>query len=253
MLNLRRIVPALALAGFVTSPTLAVTQFIGAAQIAGSTDPGIPSFVLENGVINNNTLNGFGSAIAYTGFGNRYVFLPDRGPNATAYAGGAAVDNTVSWSNRYNIFDLSFTPAGGGTFNVGNSFVGTALLKNEGQQLVGKSNAFIAGTPNNPVNNLRLDPEGIRVGFNGEVYITDEYGPVVYRFNQNGDRTAAFNVPDYYTIATPNSLAATENSGGAASFAADPRRVTNRGMLFENLGSASVQTVGGESVAVPSP
>lgn len=46
-------------------------------------------------------------------------------------------------------------------------------------------------------------------------------------------------------------------TSGAAPFAAIDAgvpsfRVTNRGMLFENLGTATVQTVGGESVAVPS-
>jgi len=46
-------------------------------------------------------------------------------------------------------------------------------------------------------------------------------------------------------------------ASGAAPFAAigagvPSFRVTNRGMLFENLGTTSVQTVGGESVAVPS-
>jgi len=213
-------------------PALAVTQYIGSALIPGTgiDASGLPA-ILENGVNANNTLNGFGSAIAYTGFQNRYVLLPDRGPNATAYAGGAAVDNTVSWVNRYQIYDLTFTPTGGGNYNVGFQFADTTLLSNgAGQNYIGKSNAFVAGSPNDPVNNLRMDPEGIRVGFNGEVYISDEYGPVVHRFDQSGQRTGSFNVPDYYTIANPNSLAATENSNVIVPFNTDPRRITNRGM-----------------------
>lgn len=229
----RRLAAYCAMIGFAAAPSaMAVTQYIGSALIPGTGSDGSGlNTLLENGLNRNNSLNGFGSALAYTGFQNRYILLPDRGPNATAYAGGAAVDNTVSWTNRYQIYDLAFTPAGGGTFNVGFQFAGTTLLTNEaGQQFTGKSDAFVAGSPNNPVNNLRMDPEGIRVGFNGEVYISDEYGPVVYRFNQSGQRTGAFNVPDYYTIANPNSLAATENSNAIVPFNTDPRRITNRGM-----------------------
>ncbi len=213
-------------------PAMGVTQYIGSALIPGTgIDASGLSEVLENGVNTNNTLNGFGSALAYTGYQNRYILLPDRGPNATPYAGGAAVDNTVSWVNRYQIYDLTFTPAAVDTFDVGFQFAGTTLLSDEaGRQFIGKSNAFVPGSPNNPADNLRIDPEGIRVGFNGEVYISDEYGPVVYRFDQSGQGTASFNVPDYYTIANPNSLAATENSNAIVPFDSDPRRVTNRGM-----------------------
>lgn len=229
----RRLAAYCALLGLsAAQPVMAVTQYIGSALIPGTgiDASGLPAG-LENGVNANNTLNGFGSALAYTGYQNRYILLPDRGPNATPYAGGAAVDNTVSWVNRYQIYDLNFTPAGGGSYNVGFQFAGTTLLSNEaGQQFIGKSDAFVPGSPNNPINNLRLDPEGIRVGFNGEVYLSDEYGPVVYRFDQSGQRTATFNVPDYYTIANPNSLAATENSNALVPFNTDPRRITNRGM-----------------------
>lgn len=229
----RRLAAYCALIGLAAAqPAMAVTQYIGSALIPGTgTDASGLANILENGINTNNTLNGFGSALAYTGFQNRYILLPDRGPNATPYAGGAAVDNTVSWVNRYQIYDLAVTPAGGGTFNVGFQFAGTTLLSNEtGQTYIGKSDAFVPGSPNNPVNNLRMDPEGIRVGFNGEVYISDEYGPVVYRFDQSGQRTGAFNVPDYYTIANPNSLATTENSNAIVPFNTDPRRITNRGM-----------------------
>ena len=59
----------------------------------------------------------------------------------------------------------------------------------------------------------------------GEVYLTDEYGPVVYRFDQTGKRTGTFDVPDYFTIANP---AAARRLGLRAGRSSSRRRCSSR-------------------------
>ena len=84
-------------------------RFIGTGVIdgKGSDMSGLPSSLLEDGMSPMNGLNGFGSAMAYTGFENRYVLLPDRGPNKVEYIGGQAIDNTTSYPSRYQTFDIT--------------------------------------------------------------------------------------------------------------------------------------------------
>lgn len=42
---------------------------------------------------------------------------------------------------------------------------------------------------------LSLDPEGIALGRNGHLYISDEYGPSVYEFTAAGKFVRAFEAP----------------------------------------------------------
>jgi len=58
---------------------------------------------LENGVAGN-LLGGVGSALAYAGFGT-FIAVPDRGPNAVAYA--SAADDTTSYINRFQTFFMA--------------------------------------------------------------------------------------------------------------------------------------------------
>jgi len=64
------------------------------------------TYDLENGVPAN-ALGGFGSAIAYAS-GNVFLTLPDRGPNALVY--DAAIDNTVSYVNRFHTVTMVLEP-----------------------------------------------------------------------------------------------------------------------------------------------
>ena len=51
----------------------------------------------------------------------------------------------------------------------------TMLLTNEkGEQFTGNYNAFLHKKPEK---NLRLDPEAVRVGHDGAIFISDEFGP----------------------------------------------------------------------------
>src|SRR5690348_14160959 len=133
-----------------SSASAAGITFIGEAVIPGTgTDlSGLPGTILEDGVSPQNGLNGFGSAIAYAG-NDQYFLLADRGPNKVAYPGGAAVDNTTSYDNRYQVFNIKVTPDAAS--NTGYSVVavnqGTTLLKNaQGVQYTGLSTGF----SNNP-------------------------------------------------------------------------------------------------------
>jgi hypothetical protein len=206
----------------------ASVAYLGAAAIdgTGSDQSGLTG-KLQDGIFDRNTLNGFTSAIAYTGFGNRYLLLPDRGPNAFPYPDSSAVDDTQDWENRFQVFDITATPTGGGDWSVQANLVNTEVLTRslDGQPYIGLSSAFDDGGANR-----RLDPEGIRVGADGSVYVSDEYGPQVLRFDAQGNQTGSFLVPDHLSIATPNAQAAVENDLTAVPASLDPRRVTNRGM-----------------------
>jgi hypothetical protein len=179
--------------------------YLGAAAIAGGSQAvpdksGLPHTLLEDGKSYQDSFDGFGSGLAYTGFGNRYLALEDRGPNKYQYPGGNVFDSTTTYDNRFQIVDIDVTPAGN-TWRVAVKLVGTSVLVNEaGQNFVGISSAFTQADPNK---NLRLDSEGIRVAPDGTVWISDEYGPVIYHFDAHGKRIGTLQVPAGFLIAKP--------------------------------------------------
>src|SRR5215831_7431629 len=87
--------------------TLAQPTLIAAGQLTGSDHAGQTGKPLENGVPGNQ-LGGFGSGIAHAG-GDRFVAVPDRGPNAVEF--DACVDNTVSYINRFHELRLRLKPS----------------------------------------------------------------------------------------------------------------------------------------------
>ncbi len=189
----------LAAATLVAADAGATVTFLGAAAIPGTgyDDSGLTG-KLQDGVFDRNSLNGFTSAIAYTGYGNRYLVLPDRGPNAFPYTlpngdPSGTVDHTQDWEARYQVFDIAVSDQGAGNWQVQANPVGTTLLERagDGQPYIGLSSAFADGGANR-----RLDPEGLRVGPDGSVYVSDEYGPTVLRFDAQGNQTGSFAVQD---------------------------------------------------------
>ena len=147
----------------VAVPAQADVVYIGEAIFDGSgTDksglaPGIPgqpgTSTLEDGVSRNNALNGFGSGLAYAG-NNLFYALADRGPNKVTYPGGSLVDNTTSYSNRYQQFQITLTPVGPldngkyDSYTVNATNVATTLLSNaQGLQYTGISTAFTNNGP----------------------------------------------------------------------------------------------------------
>jgi hypothetical protein len=160
-----------------------------------------------------NQFGSAGSGIAYTGEANRYILVADRGP----------ADGTVNYHCRMHVIDIGVRP--GAASSVQASLVETVLLKSEmSKHFLGISSAFDLAAPENT---LRLDPEGVRVGRDGKIYISDEYGPFIYEFDRQGKRCRVLSVPKKFGIDKPRADAAEEmkvNQSG---------RVTNRG--FEGL------------------
>lgn len=195
----------------------ALTLSNGAAQaeitlfakgtIAGSAIDGSGlTDVLGDGTPHNRA-GGFGSAITYTGVGNRFLATPDRGP----------ADGTVNYLDRMYTLDIPMTP---GTLTP--RLTATVMLKNgEGDNLSGFSALF---NSENPADALRFDPEGVRVGFNRKIYISDEYGPYLYEFDGTGVRTRAIKLPDSFSISAPSADPSVELSGNSSG------RQVNRGM-----------------------
>jgi hypothetical protein len=206
------------------SATAQKVRFIGTGMVdgTGSDLSGLPSALLEDGISPMNGLNGFGSALAYTGAGNRYLMLADRGPNKVEFKGGEAVDNTTSYPNRYQTFDITVVQdtARATGWRVDMKHVGTTLLKNPaGEQFLGISTAFGARGKLN----RRLDPEGVRIAPDGTVWVSDEYGPYILQFDQSGREIGELEAPDGFTIAQPAANAKIEMGSNKIG------RVTNRG------------------------
>ncbi len=214
---------------------------LGIGSLSGQADKSGLTGTLESGV-NANVFGGLGSGLAYAG-GNTFIALPDRGPNAQAYAGGAGVDNTTTYIPRFHTLDMQLTASNSGLpFSITPSLSSTTLLFNATSLDYGVNGApaqndanhfFFSGRSDNfgsgnsgDADNARLDPEAIRVSNDGKsVFISDEYGPYVYQFDRaTGERIKTFSLPSELAI---NNLAATEAAeiGGNSS-----GRTTNKGM-----------------------
>jgi len=242
---------ASALLALTASSRAAEPVLIGTGSLSSSlSDLSGLNYALESGIAANQ-LGGVGSALAWAG-GNTFIALPDRGPNAEAWLGGSALDNTTSFISRFHTLQLSLvaTPGGALPYTLQTTLQATTLLSsptalNYGakaptltgivdsgtlaagskQYFSGRSDNFAAGLSTNP-NNARLDPEGLRVSNDGKsVFISDEYGPYVYQFNRaTGERLRTFALPDSFAVANLSSTGANEIAGNTSG------RVANKGM-----------------------
>lgn len=203
---------------------------------------------LENGVPAN-LLGGLGSGMAYVA-GDEFVVLPDRGPNAVTF--DAAVDNTVSYINRFHTVRMHLAAASGGTlpYTVTPELRSTTLLSSffplvygtgvgmgvgDGapsqnrlfrHYFTGRSDNFDPDKDSGNPKNARFDTESIRVSNDGRsVFISDEYGPYVYEFDRSsGRRLRSFRLPDKFFVTTLSAQGAVEIANNSAG------RVANKGM-----------------------
>ena len=207
----------LVLVGLVANSAEAAITLIGAGSIPGSArDQSGLSGILEDGVTPRDQIGGLGSALAYSGTGDIYYAAPDRGP----------ADGASTYEDRLYRLKITLKQNGAyGTnaYTVTPKVLSTRLLKNEkGAVLTGSSEAFDA--THSPASR-RFDPEGLRVGAcSSEIYISDEYGPSLYRFNRSGRRAEVISLPRKFGIDAPSANAAEELSGNAFG------RQANRGM-----------------------
>ena len=111
-----------------TSAVNADVVLLGSVAIPGTaTDKSGLMELLSDGTPHNR-LGALGSGIAYTGKGNRYILLPDRGP----------VDGQANYHCRVQLMDISVTLGGNPVLQ--SNLIATTLLKTEaGQQLVERS------------------------------------------------------------------------------------------------------------------
>ena len=157
-------------------------EFIGRAEFAGNAvDLSGLDGELED-TSPSNRLGGF-SAIEYSGKGNRFVVLADRG----------AGDGAVSYPCRMQYVDLQLDQK---SHTIEADWVSTVLLKSlDGVQLDGSNLTAIADhsrSPNQPWH--AMDPEGIRRWGKGWL-ISDEYGPNIGCFDFTGQLQTQWQLP----------------------------------------------------------
>jgi hypothetical protein len=162
-----------------------------------------------NSSVPHNQLGGF-SAIAHIGRGNRYLVLPDRGP----------ADGAVAYRCRFHEVELTVQP--GQQPPLAFRLVATHLLTDEqGRPFVGRATAIDAA---HPERSLRFDPEGVRVGPDGTVWISDEYGPHLFGFSPQGRLLRRFPLPAHLRVARPSADPDEEHANN------DSGRQSNRGL-----------------------
>ena len=134
-----------------------------------------------------NRFGGWGSGIARGDKPGSYWVVSDRGPS----------DGASQFQDRIHRIQLNWTGA-----KIEFQLEKTVLLKNlEGKNLLGDQTAIAS--------QLRFDPEAIRVIESAKgprIVLSDEYGPDIREFDENGNQTAAFEVPDYYKVKAPNAI-----------------------------------------------
>ena len=183
-------------------------ELVGTATIPGdAADLSGDSALLENGEPRNR-LGGF-SALDYSGTGNQFAALSDRGPD----------DGAVGYPCRVQTLEILIQP--GKSESVTATVVRTTLFTDSrGRQLTGSSAAI------EPIGSIahRFDPEGFRFGPMGRMFFSDEYGPVLLQFAASGREIFRFTLPEHMQVRHPSPDRLMEVQVN------DKGRASNRGM-----------------------
>lgn len=180
-------------------------ELLGVAQLAGTaTDQSGLNDQLADSTPHNR-LGGL-SAIEYSGANDLYFVLSDRGPK----------DGSVPYRCRWHSIELKAPRTREGRASA--HLVDTTLLSAaDGKPYIGLSSAFQrAGASGG----YRFDPEGIRRGPSGSLFVSDEYGPFIIEFNPNGHALRSLPVPARFLIQHPSASKEEEianNSSGRIS------------------------------------
>jgi hypothetical protein len=164
-------------------------QFLGVAELPGTaSDRSRLDNTLEDGTPHNRV--GGLSAIEYSGADDLYYVLSDRGPK----------DGTVRFACRWQMIELKVPQGSQGQGSA--KLVSTTLLKAaDGKPYIGLASAF---DPHGPDGIHRFDPEGLRRGPSGNLFVSDEYGPYVVEFDSSGHAVRSLPVPSRYSIRHPS-------------------------------------------------
>jgi len=140
-------------------------------------------------------LGGHGSAIDYTGRGDTFIMLPDRGPG----------DGGSAYRCRVQVVEIpiprSIAPDDRPVTIEPRILSTRLLLAEDGSSFVGNSGAYSIA---NPAASRRYDPEGLRVLADGTMLIAEEYGPRVDQFDANGRRLRGLPIPESFVVRTPD-------------------------------------------------
>ena len=170
---------------------------------------GTSSDEIPEGRTFSNDLFGGISALTWTGEDDLYWMLPDRGP----------LDGAVNWTCRVQKVRIAID--GESSSPIETDLAATIVLRDSrGIPFTGLASAFEA----TETKTQRLDPEGIRVLKNGNLVISDEYGPRVIEFTSSGEFVQELKIPARYLAAHPDVSKLTENPKNVSG------RATNRGM-----------------------
>lgn len=183
-------------------------SYLGVATIDGAASD---RSGLNDALADSTPHNQFGgiSAIDWIPGTNRFLALSDRGPK----------DGAVAYSCRFHEIEISVSASS--PKQVSAHVVASTLLKNaSNQSYVGASNAIQASLSRGQ----RLDPEGIRIDANGDLWISDEYGPFLFQFSRDGKWIKEQLMPGNLTIAKPSAHADQEDQQNSSG------RRANRGM-----------------------
>src|SRR5262249_45833800 len=142
--------------------------------------------------IDHGTLGGFGSAIAYTGSDNVFVAVAGRGP----------FDGRTDTPYLDRLHVLRMTVDAGAPFpNVQPTQPATRSVKVAGNDnLVGSAYAFNGA---NAEKSRRFDPEGVAIGRDGTIFVSDKYGPSILAFDRQGQLASRVAVPEKFLLAPP--------------------------------------------------
>lgn len=189
------------------------------------------------GPVEQNTLGSMGSAIDRIS-GDRYVMIADRGPK----------DGAEEYVCRYHEVRIAIDPTA--STPVSFELLKTVTLTDGKYNYIGLSSAIDA---TNQQEQLRFDPEGVRVGPTGSLFVSDEYGPFIAEFGRDGKRIRNVAVPTKFGITQPDPKATEEDRLN------EHGRVANRGLeglaispdgskLYSLLQSPLIQDGGREGV-----
>ncbi len=180
------VTPAASLA--VTSPSI---ELVGVVRIGGGEhDLSGLDYNLEDGSPAD-SLGGF-SAIEYSGEGNRFLLLPDRG----------AGDGAVAYPCRLHEADLVVDPV---TKSIRWKLITTKQFTSpSGEPLVGSLVAHDADLHSADKSHwTAFDPEGIRRLADGSLVISDEYGPHLVSVDASARITSEYPIPDSVRLVSP--------------------------------------------------
>jgi hypothetical protein len=223
------------------APALADVTLIGSTTIPwDAADRSGLTGVIGESKIPRNRLASFGSGLAYTGAGNLFLAVCDRGP----------VDGAVEYDTRFQTLSIEVTPPAALSPEPGTAvvplkvtLVGTTLFHDpDGRGYTGSAAAF---DPEHSEKERRFDPEAIVVSRSGSVFTSDEYGPWIDEWSASGVHLRRVAAPAKFLTAhrgsrpadelPPNNLAGRQPNRGMEGIAFSPDGSTLFGIMQSPL------------------